>query len=199
MKKITLALSILLVASAHAANIDNASSLAGGTKITFETTTPGSYTALTLSDVTFTPGANSALYVNSDYAGSYNTQGRSLANTYADNAFTQLTITFNSAVNAFGFNWGAADSTWTLSAYDASNTLLGSRSLTATFSSNAGEFLGLGFATNIAFATLTGAPSDYVMIDNFTVSAQPVPEPSTYGLALGGLAILAIAARRKAA
>jgi hypothetical protein len=201
MKKIAFALSILLATSAHAFDIDSstAPALAGGTVITFETVTPGSYTALTLSDVTFTPAVNTLAYVNADFAGGYNTQGQSLANTYASNGFSELTFTFGTPVKAFGFNWGAADNPWTLSAYDVTNTLLGSRTLTATFSGNAGDFFGLGFGTNIAFATLTGVSGDYVMIDNFTVSAAaPVPEPSAYGLALAGLAVLGLVARSKA-
>ena len=200
MKKIAIVLATLAAMSAHAYDINSAASpaLAGGSVIDFESVASGSYSSLTVGGVNFATGAGTSLYVNTDYAGDYNTTGKSLANTYNSDAFGLLTLTFSAPTKAFGFNWGAADTVWTLSAYDASNNLLGSRSLAATRASNAGEFFGLGFGSDIAYATITGDSSDYVFVDNLTLAAA-VPEPSTYGLMALGLAGLGFAARRRKA
>ena len=198
MKKLAIALAVLATASAHAYDINSAANpaLAGGSVIDFESAAAGSYSSLTVGGVSFTTGAGTSLYVNTNYAGNYNTVGKSLANTYSGDAFGLLTLTFSAPTKAFGFNWGAADTVWTLSAYDASNNLLGSRSLDATRASNAGEFFGLGFASDIAYATIAGNRSDYVFVDNLTLAAA-VPEPSAYGLMAIGLAGLGFAARRR--
>ena len=166
--------------------------LANGTVITFETVTPGTYGSLALSGVTFSVASGTLITVNNAYAGSYNNTGQSLQNIYS---FGNLTINFSPSVFAFGFNWGASDTTWTLTAFDASNNVLNAFNLPITHSSNAGEFYGLGgFGSLIAKATLVGDFNDYIFVENSTIAA--IPEPSTYA-ALAGLGVLGFAAYRR--
>mgnify|MGYP001605532509 FL=1 len=167
-------------------------SLVGGTVIDFESQAAGSYTTLAIGDVTFSTGE--ALYISNAYSGNYNTTGQSLQNPYGTNSFGTLNINFASSVNAFGFNWGASDTQWTLFAYDSSNTLLESFALPITYGSNAGEFYGLA-VTGIASATLIGASGDYIFVDNFTYSQ--VPEPSTLLLLGSGLIGLGYFGRKR--
>lgn len=199
---------LLLAGTAEAATLsgtgtpDSNAALAGGTVIDFESTASGDYGSLTIGNVTF-KGIDDTLRVTSDYAGSYNTRGRLyLENGPYDSSMAySMRFDFAAAVSAFGFNWGAADNIWLLSAYDATDSLLGSYSLTATGPSNAGEYFGLAFG-GIAYATLvnqSGDAGDYVMIDNFTYNGGgdvEVPEPTSlalFGLGLAGL----VASRRK--
>lgn len=176
----------------------SSSLLTGATVITFETVTPGTFSNLTVSGVTFGAESTKLITVDSTLSGSYNNTGQSLQNTYSGTAFGNLTITFSTPVSAFGFNWGASDATWTLTAFDAGNNVLEAFGLPITTSSNAGEFYGLGgYSAAITKATLIGPTSDYVFIDNFKFVA--VPEPATYALALGLAALVVTAWRRREA
>jgi PEP-CTERM motif len=180
----------------------------GGSQITFESVTPGEYTTLTVGPVTFTPAAGTDEFVNSNYAGQYNTTGQSLQNTYAATAFSTITFSFSSPVAAFAFNYGAADTIWDLSGYDGS-TLLGTVMLTPTHGGNAGTYYGLqSSGADITSAVLTvdlpllsTTLPDYIFIDNFTYSAvTAVPEPATWSMMMIGIAglgsILRLRARR---
>lgn len=200
--RLLLAAGWLAVAGHHASaqtQISSSSSslLTGATVISFETVTAGSaYSSLTVSGVTFSAEATKFITVDSSYAGVYNNSGQSLQNTYSGTAFGNLTITFATPVSAFGFNWGASDATWTLTAFDASNNTLEAFALPITSSSNAGEFYGLGgYSTAIAKATLVGPTSDYIFVDNFKFVA--VPEPSVCALALGVAALAVMAGRKR--
>jgi hypothetical protein len=174
------------------------STAVGGTPITFESVAAGRYTTLTVGGVTFTPGAGTAEYVSSDFAGVYNNSGQSLQSTYNGDAFSVLNISFSSPVAALAFNWGAADTNWLLSAYDGA-TLLGTVTILPTFSGNAGTWDGIeSTSKNITSAVLsvdlahlaTSLP-DYVFIDNFSsgtaaTTTGTVPEPSTWAMMLLG-------------
>jgi len=197
-KKLAWPLCALAIASAQAAPIDNPAdpALAGGSVIDFQSVAAGAYSSLVLPGVSFSSGAGTQLYIDSAYAGSYNTSGQSLKNTYNGDAFGTLTLTFTAPTQAFAFNWGAADTLWSLTAYDASNNVLDTRLLTATKASNAGEFYGLAASTNIAYAVLSGNRHDYVFIDKLTV-AGAVPEPETYLLLGAGLLVVGLAVRRR--
>lgn len=156
---------------AQAALITNSSdqALSGGKTIDFEQQTPGVYNSITQDNVTFSTPSGQVGFIKSDYSGNYNTQGQSLQNTYAFNGFSTLKISFTTATNAFGFNFGASDVPWTLSAFDAAGLVLDTQVLEPTFSSNSGNFYGIKTGSIISYATLISqSPNDYVFIDNFT-------------------------------
>jgi len=166
-------------------------SLVGATVINFDSTTPGTYSSLTISGVTFTADAGNLIWIDNAFIGSYNNFGtQSLHNNYDPQSFNTLTMNFASTVSAFGFFWGASDSQWTLSAYNSSHTLIESFLLPVTGPSNAGDFVGL-FDAGIASATLSGVGSDYIFVDNFAFNAgtsTATPEPASILLVAGGLA-----------
>jgi hypothetical protein len=122
--------------------------------------------------------------------------------------FQALRFDFGSTISALGFLFGASDSSWTLRAFNSSNTLLDSIDIAATTGSNAGDFFGLSGLAGASYATLfqnfdgyySGGGVDYVFVDNLTFTAggtNDVPEPATLALvAIAGLA--ASRMRRKA-
>ncbi|MCD6199426.1 MAG: PEP-CTERM sorting domain-containing protein [Deltaproteobacteria bacterium] len=168
----------------------NDAALTGGTQIDFEDQILGSYTTLTIGDVTFTANDNDFQIDNTWQ--SYNQQGIYLDNgTYNDNGFGSLTMSFTGSTNAFGFTWGMAEpfATWVLTAYNAANTVLDTQNLPSTGSSSSGEYYGIA-ADGTSYATLSWSGSyDWIAIDNFTYtsSSEPVPEPSTILLMGTGL------------
>lgn len=162
--------------------------LAGGSVIDFSAQTIGRYTSLAIGDVTFTAN-DMDLSINDDYSNSYNTTGQYLSNeNYSNNGFSSLNIDFAGGVNAFGFNWGASDYTWTLSVFDDMDVLIESTILPDTHESNSGEFFGIA-ANGIAYAVLTNNNStyDWIFIDNFTTSTSAVPVPAAVWLFGSGL------------
>lgn len=172
--------------------------LVGSTVIDFESTTPGTYTTLTLSGVTFTPDGSNLMWVDNAYAGQYNNFGQSLHNNYDPLSFNTLNINFNGTTSGFGFFWGASDSTWVLNAYDSSHSLIESFTLPITSFSNAGDFVGL-VDPGIASATLVGTGSDYIFVDNFEFNGKgtTVPEPSSFLLFGSGILGMVGVLRRK--
>jgi hypothetical protein len=144
--------------------------LSNANVIDFESVTPGIYTSITLGDVTFSTPSDRVEFISVAYSGNYNTQGQSLQNTYDLRGFDTLTISFSSPTNAFGFNWGASDAPWTLTAFDSAGTALDSQVLPITSASNSGDFFGINAGSSlISYATLaTNNFNDYVFIDNFS-------------------------------
>jgi hypothetical protein len=202
---------------AHAAFIVGTSSdpatdpaLAGGTVITFDSAPSGAFSSLTLGNVTF-GGVGDDFTIGNAFVGQYNTYGtQCLYNPATDEAgnfdLTQFTFTFSGLVSAFGFNEGASNSDWTLSAYSSTNTLIESDVLPQTEFDNDGDYFGIS-APGISYATLTEDPNytagDYILIDNFTtVAGGTVSAPdsgSTALLLIVGLgAVLAVSYRRNA-
>jgi hypothetical protein len=168
--------------------------LAGSSAITFETTPAQTFSNLTINGVNFSVPAGQAGYISSAYAGQYNSTGQSLQNTYANNAFNSLTITFSNPVNAVGFNWGASDTVWTLTALNASNQVLATRDLPKTLASNAGDFFGLAVNGIKKIVIAEPGSGDYILLDNLHYGngarVQSVPEPTSailFGLGFAGV------------
>ena len=176
--------------------------LAGSTLIDFSSTTLGTYSSLTIGNVTFS--GNGSLRVANTYSGQYNTTGNYLDNNAG--LTIPMTIQFATPVSALGFNFGATDSDWTLNVYNSLQLLTGIRFACATFlGSDAGQYYGgwgiLGAAASSG-ATLTGGTGDWVLLDNFSSGGTPVPDGGStlalLGLALGGIAA-AVKCKKKVA
>jgi hypothetical protein len=180
-------------ASATSITSSSDAALSGGSVINFDAVSIGSYTSLVLDGVTFAAQDHN-FYLTSDHSGQYNMTGLHIENT--ETGFSSIRFSFNSLVSAFGFNLGASNVNWNLSAYDATDNLLGGEFLPIITDNNNGEFYGLAFNDGISYAILSNTSNrDWIMIDNFTTAA-PVPVPATMLLMGSGIAGL-IAARRK--
>lgn len=167
---------VLATATGHAlaSPITSASdpALSGSTLVDFESETVGVYYAYqggyttTVGHVNFL-GPRVYVDANTAIAGNYNTTGaRYLTNGSATKVFS---INFPSPVSAFGFNFGASDITWTMTAYDAAGNVVETMAIPATRGSNSGNYFGLS-APGIASVYLQqGAGlrlTDLVYLDN---------------------------------
>jgi len=172
--------------------------LFGATVIDFESQTLGTYLSLAIGGVTFTAD-DYHLRIGNEYAGQYNNPGRSLDNgVYGDMGFSSMTVSFASTVSAFGFNWGASDEQWLLTAYDASDNLLESYSLPITYASNNGDFVGLA-VNGIDHAVLSGSSGDWIFVDNFAyVTGVVIPAPGAVLLGTIGVSLVGWLRRRRA-
>jgi hypothetical protein len=103
---------------------------------------PGPYPSITLGNVTYS-GLGAPLTIGPDFNGSFNTTGgKSLFND-VDHLPAVFRFDFATSVNAFGFNWGAADNTWLLAAFDSGGGLIESLVVHPNFDSSQGEFFGM--------------------------------------------------------
>lgn len=165
---------------------------AGPVSVATFTGTNQSFSSYSENGITISAGR-----ISSSFADNYNSFG-----SYYDNnagALSSISIGFASPVDAFAFNWGAADVIWNLQTF-AGSTLIQSYALAFTGPSNRKEYF--GFTGNgITSATLTASsPGDWVFIDNITIGATgdigAVPEPSTWAMMLLGFAVMGAALRR---
>lgn len=201
-----------LCSNAYATAISSESdaSLTGATLVDFESGPTGTFVSQSFGGLGIaaqnTAYATSATFsVDGDFAGNYNTRGRYHITNYGT-SFQQLRFDFGGATSAFGFLFGASDSTWVLSAYNAGG-LLESLNIGAVYASNAGDFFGLSNLAGATYAILTqlqdgyysGGGVDYVFVDNFRyVAGNSVPEPTPMALLALGLVGLAVTRRRSA-
>lgn len=168
--------------------------LAGGSVIDFESNTPVTDDAVTLTypDVSMT--GNSTLRISAAFDGQFNVTGKALALTTNDSV-KEVVFAFTGLVDAFGFNIGGTDvADWQLVAYSATGATLESLSVPVLNDGNNGNYLGIAMP-GIASARLSNSGSeDYVVLDNFTYVKQ-IPEP--FSLALIGIGIAGIAYRQR--
>ncbi|MBL8330197.1 MAG: hypothetical protein JNJ71_15265 [Rubrivivax sp.] len=183
-----------------------------GPDITFGITSPSAVTTTGLASATVSNPGGDMIRADegglmSGYKGSF-AVGAQLLGTI-DNA-GPLTISFANPVARVGAQIQSLEyGTFTgwLSAYDAGNSLLGTVSvggLSGDLQTNTAPFLGIGSsAVNIKSVSfsVTGTPNDYLMINTVDLSQQvvlaPIPEPQAYVLALAGMLVLGVAARRR--
>lgn len=213
MKTNAICIAVLIAAfggSAYAAPLSSESdtALTGAALVDFESGPSGNWisqsfgSSLTVTALNTVAAPAASFSVDSDYSGSYNTRGR-LHITNHGSEFQSLRFDFGGTASAFGFLFGASDSSWELTAYNSGGTALESMTIPAVYASNAGDYFGLKGLAGAAYAILTqnhdGIYStggvDYVFVDNFRVAA--VPEPETYAMLLAGLGLMASVARRR--
>jgi hypothetical protein len=160
-----------------------APALSGGTLVNFDAGPTGIFTTLVFGDLTVT-GVDAPFTLGPDYNGQYNTRGTYSVYNDFDYVPTSFRFDFAAPVQAFGFNWGAADGgQWVLSAFDSGGALIESHSVASTWDSNAGDYIGIA-ANNIAYATISETTNygDYVFVDEFvyvTGGGGAVPEPAS--------------------
>lgn len=202
MKRIYFVLScclvLLLSSNAYATLITSSSdaALSGAQVIDFESEALGNFDSLSVGIVNFiaTPGAWT---VSNSYSGRYGMTGQHLDNTRGND--NNLTITFNEAVDAFGFDWGAANVNWTMSAYDSQDTLLETVTLAYNTIPLYHQFYGIAHAGISRVELNNTEGSDWILMDNFHVKGggDPIPEPATVLLFGAGLLGLAGISRKK--
>ncbi len=163
----------------------------GGTVVDFSSTTAGTYSSLTVADVTLT--SNTTFNVNSNYSGNFNTTG----NSFSSPAGWLIRFDFASTVDAFAFNFGAHDYVWTISGYSSGGSLIESLVIANIGGVNGGHYYGLT-GSGISYGILqTINPNDYVLLDNITYNVAAIPLPAALPLFLSGLAGLGFMARRR--
>lgn len=167
--------------------------------ITFNAEPSGNITGpVTYQGVTFTAQAGGFM-IQSTGGSVIGTTGAAL-NTNSANGDMDMTLSFATGISRFGMNFGTCDGCNTLSAtvtaYDASNLIVESISL----SSFQNSFVGFDFASSVSKIVIdrTDTLSNFTFIDDvrFKEGGQ-VPEPASLALIGMGALAVALARRRK--
>ena len=123
--------------------------------------------------------------------------GQSMIGSNSGNGSDAMTISFATPVNGVGmlmqYARGAGDAA-VFSAYDSSNNLVDTYTLTFTDSAtNGGEFVGFHeSSSDISYITMAGS-----YIGGAHLEVSPIPEASNLALMLAGLGMMGVVARRR--
>jgi len=191
MKKTISTAALLLTAGSSITNAaiitdHNHAAFTGATVESFDNITEGHYNRLDIGGVVI-EGINSPIRVLNDInASNFGRNGNALQN-YGGNP-NSFSITFDSAVDAFGIWGGAYNNAWTWDIFDSHNNLLASEIVS---SGTPSSFTGIALS-GIKSITLHGN-GDWVVFDDLTYnsSLSPVPVPAAawlFGTALVGFA-----------
>ena len=197
MKKLLMALaSAATVMTAQAAVV---SSIPDATVLTMTPHSGNVLTPQTLADgvVWSSNGEKSLFGYNGAFGFNQNGKWQDMALASPNDGFSMMQLAFAKPVVAVGalFNYGRTYGDATIAAYDANHQLIESVVLNINLpdSVNEGVFYGFSESTaSISYFVMSGA---HIAATGFTVLA--VPEPSTYAMLLGGLALLGYTARRR--
>jgi hypothetical protein len=159
-----------------------------------DTSVAGFYTDLLFTDATFTD--NFGLVGSSGSLGIFSSSGA-----YHWSAANPISIAFANPISAFGIGVvDIGDNGFTVQAYDASNTLLGS---TTAFGVGDGDAqyqvlsLSLPQMRKITLFQTGTNLYDSVVLDNLSYAVSAVPEASTWACMVLGLGMLATLGRAK--
>jgi hypothetical protein len=176
----------------------------GPATIDFDSGPTGLFTSNTWGNVTFN-GLDFAYNISPNYNGLYNTNGvNSLQSGQPTNPIlpSKIEFVFTIPVSAVTFNWGAADNTWKLDAYDSSNTLLETHFITLPNSNvNNGEYYGIQNNTLVKRLLLVDQKDfyplgDHIFIDDVTTSFESTPEPASLAILLTAASLTSLSRRR---
>ena len=145
--------------------------LSGGTLVSFDGAAAGVSNTFTDGDLTI-DAIGGSLTIGSDFNGLFNTTGGLSLFNGRGGGFSQLDFSFGGGtVSAFGFQFGASNQDWTLTASDADGGQVESFVITELTNSNSGDYFGVTGA-GIASISLVGSSRDFVFVDELVFEIE---------------------------